>query len=196
MANRNSCPVRCAVSGSARARIPCLPIPLCEPSRGFSLIEILVVLVILGVAIAAVTLGIAGASGGRQLERDAERVGALLVYACEQAELGGRDIGVSFSRTGYRFGRNNHVAWELLRDGELRPRKWSVDAVAALSRDGNRVTVDNEFPEKPQVVCFSSGELTAFRLDLDLPDSALRYRIEGTPDGHASSRRVEFSNAH
>src|SRR3954471_11879978 len=110
MANRNPCPVRRAASKSAGARIAYLDT---WRSRGFSLIEILVVLVILGVAVAAVTLGIAGAGGGRQLERDAERLGALVSYACEQAELSGRDIGMSFSRSGYRFGRSNHAGWEL-----------------------------------------------------------------------------------
>ena len=195
MAKRDPWANRCGIAGPTCAHGYCLQ--KCAPRklRGFSLIEILVVLVILGVAIAAVTLGISGAGGGRQLERDAERLGALVTYACEQAELSGRDIGMSVNRGGYRFGRSNHVTWELLRDGELRPRKWSAGAVSALSRDGNRVAVDAEFPEKPQVVCFSSGELTAFRLDLVLPDDALRYRIEGTPDGHAGSHRVESANA-
>jgi len=195
MAKPNPRANRCGVARSACAHGCGLKCCAAKNLRGFSLIEILVVLVILGVAIAAVTLGIAGAGGGRQLERDAERLGALVTYACEQAELSGRDIGMSLNRTGYRFGRSNHVTWELLRDGELRPRKWSAGAVSALSRDGNRVAVDAEFPEKPQVVCFSSGELTAFRLDLVLPDDALRYRVEGTPDGHAGSRRVDVANA-
>ena len=169
--------------------------PASRHCAGFSLIEILVVLVILGVAIAAVTLGIAGAGGGRQLERDAERFAALVTYACEQAELSGRDVGMTISRGGYRFGRSNHVAWEPLRDGELRPRKWSVAAETTLSRDGHRVAIGPEFPEKPQVVCFSSGELTPFRLELGLADEALGFRVEGAPDGHAGSRRIEFAHA-
>lgn len=159
--------------------------------NGFSLIEILVVTVILAVVAATVTLAVAGAGGERQLARDAERIGALVNYACEQAELSGRDIGLSIDRDGYSFSRGDHADWVPLRDGELRPRKWSVNASATLTRDGNRVDIGEGFPEKPQLVCFSSGELTAFRLELALPDAGARYRVEAEPDGQVTSSSVD-----
>jgi general secretion pathway protein H len=149
---------------------------------GFSLIEILVVTVILAITAVAVTLAVGGAGGERQLARDAERLQALIGYACEQAELSGRQIGLSLNHDGYRFSRGNHADWAPERDGELRPRKWSVNANTQLTRDGQRVDVGASYPEKPQLVCFSSGELTAFQLELSLPDSAARYRL----DGHAA----------
>jgi len=160
-------------------------------SPGFSLIEILVVTVILAVTATAVTLAVSGAGGERQLARDAERLRALLGYACEQAEVSGRSIGVSLSRAGYRFSRYEQGAWLPAADGEFRPRKSSVGADAALTRDGQRVAVAADFPERPQLVCFSSGELTAFRLDLTLPESAARHRIEGLPDGRVDERVVD-----
>jgi len=154
--------------------------------RGFSLIEILVVIVIVAVTAAAVTLSLAGAGGERQLERDAARVRALLAHVCEQAELGGRDIGVSFDRAGYRFSRSEHSDWLVLRDGDMRPRKWSVNADATLTRADTRVSIGAEFPAKPQLVCFASGELTAFRLELALPDGTLRLRFDGAASGSLS----------
>lgn len=161
-----------------------LRIAICDSrlSTGFSLIEILVVIVILAVTAAAVTLAVADV-GERRLARDAERLHALIGYACEQAELSGRQVGLSLDHAGYRFSRSNHADWLLERDGELRPRKWSTNADALLTRDGQRVDVGDEFPEKPQLVCFSSGELTAFRLELALPDSPIRYRLDGRADG-------------
>jgi general secretion pathway protein H len=150
---------------------------------GFSLIEILVVTVILAITAVAVTLAVSGAGGERQLARDAERLQALIGYACEQAELSGRQIGLSLDHDGYRFSRSDHADWVPERDGELRPRKWSVKADALLTRDGQHVDIGVDFPEKPQLVCFSSGELTAFRLELALPDSTTRYRVDGRPAG-------------
>ena len=160
-------------------------------STGFSLIEILVVTVILAVVAATVTLAVAGAGGERQLARDADRVAALVVYACEQAELSGRDIGLSLSRGGYRFSRNEHADWLLLREGELRPRSWRASPLVTLTRDGNRVGVGDEFPDKPQLACFSSGELTAFRLELALPDIAALYRVEATQNGEVVASSVD-----
>lgn len=159
-------------------------------STGFSLIEILVVIVILAVTAAAVTLAVNDV-GERRLARDAERLQALIGYACEQAELSGRQIGLSLDRDGYRFSRGDHADWLPERDGELRPRKWNVAADALLTRDGLRVDVGAQFPEKPQLVCFSSGEMTAFRLELSLPDSTIRYRLDGRADGDIVASSVD-----
>ena len=161
-----------------------------EP-RGFSLIEILVVLVIIAVAAAAVTLSIAGAGGERQVERDAERLRALIGFACEQAELRGRSIGISLSRGGYAFSTSEQADWLPETDAELRARKWSVPAAATLVRAGHAVAIGADFPEKPQLVCFASGELTPFRLELAPPDGARRFRIDGAPDGELVASSVD-----
>lgn len=185
--------VRASAAGDACGApyVPRFAIRNLHLAAGFSLIEILVVIVILAATATAVTLAISGAGGERQLARDAERLRALLGYACEQAEISGREIGVSLSSGGYRFSRSDHDAWLPPNDGELRPRKWSVAADAVLTRDGQRVAVGADFPEKPQLVCFSSGELTAFRLDLALPESDTRQRIEGQADGRVDSRVMD-----
>jgi general secretion pathway protein H len=182
-----SCPA------SPFATVSCLrsPIPHSRSPAGFSLIEILVVTVILAVAAVAVTLAVGGAGGERQLARDAERLRALIGFACEQAELSGRQIGVSIDHDGYRFSRSERADWLPEHDGELRPRKWSVNADAHLTRDGQRVDVGAAFPEKPQLVCFSSGELTAFRLELALPDSTTRYRLDGRANGDLAGSIVD-----
>jgi general secretion pathway protein H len=153
-----------------------------QPS-GFTLIEVLVVVVILGVLAAALTLAVAGAGGERQLEREAEQARALIGYACEQAELSDREIGISLNDRGYRFSWLNRDRWDTFVDGELRPRSWLADGTAALARDGHVVEIVEQFPDKPQLLCFSSGELTPFLLDLGLSDLAQRYRLQGQPDG-------------
>jgi general secretion pathway protein H len=157
---------------------------------GFTLIEILVVVVILAVIAAALVLSTAG-SGRRQLEREGEQVRALIAYACEQAELSGREIGVSVGSEGYQFSQQEQDAWLPLRDGELRPRHWIGGTAATLSRDGARAEVAAAFPEKPQLMCFSSGELTPFRLDLGLGEVPVRVRIEGDPTGAVSLAAVD-----
>ena len=158
---------------------------------GFSLIEILVVTVILAVGAGAAARAPAGGGGGPPHPPPAPRRAARVGYACEQAELSGRDIGLSLSRGGYRFSRSEHTDWLLLRDGELRPRKWSISPIVTLTRDGNPVGVVDEFPDKPQLACFSSGELTAFRLELALPDAAAVFRVEAARNGDVAASSVQ-----
>lgn len=165
--------------------------PAPGPTRGFTLIEILVVVVILGVLAAAVTLAVGAAGGERQLARQAEQMRALIGYACEQAELGGRDLGLSFDTIGYHFSVIERGDWVPNATVELRARKWLRGLTATLSRDGQPIAVTDNTPEKPQLVCFSSGELTPFRLELALADLATHYRIDGQPDGSVTLSTVE-----
>jgi general secretion pathway protein H len=146
---------------------------------GFTLIEILVVVVILAVVAGAVTFAIGGVGGERQLAHQAEQTQALVGYA----ELTGHSIGISVSTQGYRFVQLDHENWVPFGPGDLRTRKWLDTTTAALSRDGRPLDVNSEFPEKPQVVCFSSGEMTPFRLELALSDLRVTYRLDGQPDG-------------
>ena len=152
-------------------------------NRGFTLIEILVVMVILAVVAGAVTFAIGGVGGERQLAHQAEQTQALIGYACEQAELTGHSIGIGVSTQGYRFSTLDHENWVPFGVGDLRTRKWLDTTRTALSRDGRPLEVNGDYPEKPQLVCFSSGEMTPFRLELGLSDVRVSYRLDGQPDG-------------
>jgi general secretion pathway protein H len=157
--------------------------------RGFTLIEILVVVVILAVLAAAVSIALSGAGGERQLEREAERLQALLGYACEHAEIGGLAVGLSFVDRGYVFSQRNGDSWKAIAQGELRDREWPGNLRAELSRDGKRIEITPQPPETPPVVCFASGELTPFRLELGLPDLGVRWRLDGDMAGDVKRER-------
>ena len=180
---------------ATRARRPDRSHPVARDPRreaGFTLIEILVVVVIVGVLALALVLSVA-ANGERQLERAAERFSALLTHACEQAELGGRELGVLLGADGYAFLRLDGDAWQVLADGgELRSRQWPGGLQLDLAREGRplRLAAPGE-NAVPQLVCFSSGELTPFTLELALGDAGARYRIEAGEDGQLVTRRVE-----
>ncbi|WP_165371653.1 type II secretion system minor pseudopilin GspH [Pseudolysobacter antarcticus] len=153
-------------------------------ATGFTLIELLVVVVIVAVLAAALTLSIGSAGGARQLEHEAEKLQALLTHACEQAELGGREIGLSFAKDGYGFSRFEGDLWRPLKLGneELRRRHWN-GIIPSLQRNGTRISVLTDLPDKPQLVCFSSGEITPFELDLGFGELDVYYKLTGQPNG-------------
>jgi general secretion pathway protein H len=157
--------------------------------RGFSLIELLVVVVIVGVLALAVTLSVAG-SAERRLARESERFRALIGQACERAELSGREIGVSVDASGYSFRILNGTEWQDFPDnGVLRSRRWIDSLRVDLAREGRGVDLSTRDDGAPQLVCFSSGELTPFTLTLALGDSA-RWRVRGRDDTTVTAQRL------
>jgi len=157
---------------------------------GFTLIELLVVVVIVGVLAVALTLAV-GNSGERQLVNESDRFQALLAQLCNQAELGGREYGVVIADDGYAFRQLDGTEWHETSTGELRARHWIAGLHLDLAREGRPVALATPKHDTPQLVCFSSGELTPFVLTLALGDPPLRYRVTGTDDGTLKTARVE-----
>ena len=158
-------------------------------ARGFSLIELLVVVVIVAVLALAVTLSVAG-SAERQLLRETDRFEGLVHLACEKAEQSGREIGVDVGTGGFSFRQLAGDKWQDAdAEGELRARAWLDGVRVALSREGRSVDLGTR-DAPPQIVCFSSGEMTPFALTFALGD-AKPDRVTGNDDGTTKRDRVE-----
>ncbi len=154
--------------------------------RGFSLLEVLVVVVVAAILAVTLTLAIAG-NAQRSLDDGAEQFAALLTQACDEAQLGGREIGVLLDGRGYAFARLDGDRWRTLGgQGTLRARVWPTSLRAALERDGQVLDLGGAVARRPQLVCFSSGELTPFTLTLSLGDPPLQRRVVGTANGLVS----------
>lgn len=156
-----------------------------KESAGLALIELLVVLVILGVLVGAVTLAFPD-FGARRGEQALARVHALVELACERAALSGRDVGIAVSRDALAFGYFRAGRFEPIPDspGEvLRPRRIDGGLALSLAVDGRTLALADASPARPQLACLSSGELTPFALELANAEGG-RWRLRG----HASGR--------
>lgn len=160
--------------------------------RGFSLIEILVVVVIVGVTTGLVALSIRG-SGEREVENAAHRAQALVRLACERAMLGGRDIGFAVVNDGLRFGYFDIDGWRPLAGAgsdELRARPLGRDLALAALREGIPLPLSEEPGREPSFACLSSGELTPFVLRIDRVDASQPWELEGHLDGELALKQV------
>ncbi len=139
-------------------------------SQGFTLLEIMVVLVIMGILVGFATLGL-NKSPSDQLHEEARRVEARILLAQENAVLEGRDLGLGVFRTGYRFFELLDEEWTPIdADPQLKASELPEDIEAQLTLESVAIVMESKEPEKPQVFILSSGESTPFSLEFTLDD--------------------------
>jgi len=94
-------------------------------SKGFTLIEILVVVIIISISIGMVVVNISGNSEEDIVKEEITRLQQLLRFAHEQAVIRAEEYGVMFYTTGYQFLRytEDDEEWSEVSDKLLRPRR-------------------------------------------------------------------------
>jgi len=110
--------------------------------RGFSLLELLVVVVIIGILATMMTLSLGVTGGDRELEQDVKRLRALIAVASEDALLQGRELGITFVEDGYEFALldPDENRWVRLQaDRVLRSRTFDEGIELAVQIEGREV---------------------------------------------------------
>lgn len=134
---------------------------------GFTLVELMVVMAILGLASAAVVLAMPDPRG--DLRGDAERFAARARAAQDAAVIEARDMALSVDGGGYSFARLDHGRWQPLSDKAFAPRRWSTDARALVGDAGRaRVLFDTTGGAEPlDVTLVRDAQRIRIRLDAD-----------------------------
>ncbi|CAB3647151.1 prepilin-type N-terminal cleavage/methylation domain-containing protein [Achromobacter pestifer] len=138
-------------------------------SRGFSLIEVMVVLVIIGIAAAAISLNVAP-DPAEPLRLDARELAQRLTSAQHEVRIDGRVIAWEARGDGYQFVRGTWVntpgsvvpvvstGGELDRfaqDDALRPRRWRANPVEVTP--ANPLLLTSEWIGAPLYLELRSG---------------------------------------
>ncbi|MGV6858515.1 MAG: type II secretion system minor pseudopilin GspH [bacterium] len=170
--------------------------PHLHHQQGFTLLEIMVVLVIMGIMVSFATLGL-GSSPEKPLGEEAQRLQARIQLAAENAVLEGRDLGIGVYKSGYLFFElQDDEKWaSLAGDPQLRETKLPEEMEAQLSLEGSEIVMPGKPPEKPQVFILSSGESTPFSLefsfdDPDIEPAVISFDQLGRPLDEASAKAL------
>jgi len=170
-------------------------------ARGFSLLELLVVVAIIGIFIGAVVLSLGTLGNDRQMQEETDRLRSMLDLLHEESLMQSRDYGIMFTETAYKFYVYDYqqLVWvEPVDDRLLQVRMLVPQLSLALLLDGRDVPLDRDFeaqevenPE-PQVLLLSSGEVTPFTIEITRDNAPGRFEIEAELDGTIEVKQEGF----
>lgn len=145
--------------------------------RGFTLIEMLVVLMIMGIFLGLIRANLRP-SEQDLLRTEAERLAQLLDLAAEESRLTGKSLAWTADESGYRFWhRAGDNEWAEIRDSDLL-RARSLPQGMTISD----LRVEAMGPQKSMRLEFSpNGLMLAFTIDLSL--GAEHYTVAASPVG-------------
>lgn len=169
--------------------------------NGFTLLELLVVVVIVAILFTYTTLAIRSDSPEDIIKKEAQRMERLVQLALEESILRGEEYGIEMYLDGYRFLRFTKNQWlplsedKILRERELpldmemeirleeteividlasdsmSEQKLDLDIESDIGSDGESSEDEKDSKTKPQIYLLSSGEIT--------PEFDVRFYILG-----------------
>jgi len=164
-----------------------------RPARGFTLIEVLVVIAIAATMTALVVLRLGSLPRPDDPEWVLDRLAARIDHQCEQALFQARPRGLRISELGYEAWQSSAEGWRALPQSgadqaQAFPEGLAVELELAgypvdLSEVDTSLTLEVGQVQdvRPQIICHPLGELTPFRLTLSLDRD--RWALEGEASG-------------
>ncbi len=154
---------------------------------GFTLLELIVVLVLIGIIFGFAVLSFGGDKMAEAMERETRRLVTLIGLASDEAILRGDEIAIQFTDGKYRFLVLGPGGWGKATDTDRLFGEYRLPPGVEL-----RLDVEGELPElttagdgndgkpvsTPQVYILSSGEITPFSVTLSSRQSQYRYHLE------------------
>lgn len=171
-------------------------------ASGFTLLEVLVVIVIVGIITSMAVISVKVLGGDHEMDQEAARLQAILLQSREDAMLVGTDVGLRLDRQGYDFLRydSRKELWLTVSDDPmLRPRALPAGLTLQLRLEGRDVVFrkndDTDLLKagepviQPQVVVQASGDLVPFDIFLRRDGTTEERRVSGTLEG-----KIEIHN--
>jgi general secretion pathway protein H len=180
-------------------------IPARRPA-GFTLLEMLVVVLIIGIVTTFAVLSLGGDRRGEELDREAHQFAELLRLASEQTVLRGEEWGVQIGVDEYRFLIYTDQGWapqeddplfraRTLAEGtelevELEGRDIVLGVTGSAEESTKKDKAEAEAP-KPTLFILSSGEVNPFAARFTANQTEQRFEVKADALGTITVEALE-----
>lgn len=153
-----------------------MPINRSSSHQGFTLIEVLVVLVIISITIGFALLSFGDFGRARKLTTTAETFKNQLQLIQEQAMLESATYGLQVNGSQLKTLRFDRMkGWQIIQTPFLKKNYHFPDSVVIRFESSQH---------DPSIIFYSTGEITPFRFTIGNPPKANSIQIIGEPSGH------------
>lgn len=154
----------------------------CQRQAGFTLLELMVVLVLIGIIFGFAVLSLGGDKIAEAMEQETRRLVTLVSLASDEAVIHGDEIAILFTDKDYSFLMLGPDGWGVAPEADRLLKEYQMPPGVRLTLE-----VEDETPElipsdeenslSPQVFILSSGELTPFTVIFQSDQSQYRYHL-------------------
>jgi type II secretion system protein H len=168
---------------------------VCEKQNGFTLVEVLIVMLIISIVGAASLLTISH-NKNTKLENFSVQLVNLINLAEQQAMLQPAVLGLAFTADTLQFYQYQEKAtagashWVALTDSVLGSRRIPKNTQISLKIQGKPAADTKE----PQILLSTSGDLPAFVILIGEKDAPPRYQVVGREDGSVTKGEPPHEN--
>lgn len=167
-----------------------------DQSKGFTLIEILVVMLIISIVSTVALLSIRS-NETREMETLAKNISQMVTFAEEQAMLQSRVLGVAVQSQQLQFASlenskdNKKSIWHALNNHSLGTYKVPEHVQMTISSGNSKTEIDNNAQDlKPQIIISTNGDIIPFTIYVGMKGKKPQYAIIGDADGYISTKHV------
>lgn len=164
--------------------------------QGFTLLEILVVIVIIGVMVSMVSLSVGVLGADREVEDETRRFWAVVRQAREEAELQAIDVAIFVGQSDYEFLRwdTRRSEWQPIVEDQLYAQRSLPEGLRfRLWMEGREIVLKPGIPDRsqkeehqkypPQLTVLSSGDVVPFELHIERDSAPALWRMTALADG-------------
>lgn len=155
---------------------------LVGPARGFTLFELLIALVLIGLVTSMAVLNLRTESPGERQQREAQRLLARMDLAREEAVMRAQSLGLRLEDGRYRFVQLVDEQWQPLQGRALTPHELPAGVRLEADIEGRDIVLgggdEEQAEDQPQIYFLAGGEvIPTFQLRLSSAETMAEYRI-------------------
>jgi len=151
--------------------------------KGFTLLEIIVVVALAGIIVGGVLLNSSLINPHHKFEALTQNIAKLLRYAHQEGGLNNENYALSVTKTGYVFLMLQGDEWVPIQAKPLQPQKKLKDFKQQLLIDTKLVEPLKKGKFEPHILILASGEMSPFEWTLSDIENDISITIIGSFNG-------------